>query len=215
MAVAILVAELAGFSRSYRERMTAGVVLNRADELHVSLFVGWILLFCAQTMLIATRQARVHRRVGLFAAAWAATMVITAPPLAIGLAKRGFPPGGDPLAFLLVLLVDLLVFAVFVGAGVFYRRQPETHKRFMLLSMISLLPPGVSRWAIAIGNPAPVIAGALIVFLAAPLIADRLAGRRLHRVTLWGGIALFASLPVRFAIAQTATWHHIAQWLTR
>src|SRR5262249_39033367 len=158
------------------------------------------------TALVATQHVRVHRRLGILAALWATTMLVTGPPLAVDLARRGLPPGTDPLVFLLVMLVDLLVFAAFVGAGVLSRCYAETHKRFMLLAMTSLLPPGIGRWAIAERNPAPVVMVALIVFLAAPLVADRLSRRRLNRVSLWGGILLFASLPVRFAIGQTATW---------
>jgi uncharacterized membrane protein YozB (DUF420 family) len=215
MAVAILVAEFAGFSRSFRERVAGGFVLSPFAELHVVLFAGWIAIFCAQTALIATRHVRVHRRLGVVAAVWATTMVVTGPPLAMDLARRGLPTGTDPLVFLLVMLVDLLVFGAFVVAGVLSRRQPETHKRFMLLAMTSLLPPGIGRWAIAERNPAPVVMVALIVFLAAPLVVDRLSRRRISRVSLWGGILLFASLPVRFAIGQTTMWHHFAQWLTR
>jgi hypothetical protein len=215
MAIAILVAELAGFSRSYRERLAGGDVLSPAAELHMVLFAGWLAIFCAQTGLIATRYVHVHRRLGVVAAVWATTMVLTGPPLAVGLAKRGLPTGTDPLMFLLVILVDLLVFGAFVVVGVLSRRQPETHKRFMLLAMTSLLPPGIGRWAIAERNPAPVVTVALIVFLAAPLVADRLSGRRIHWVSLWGGILLLVSVPVRFAVGQTAMWHHVARWLTR
>jgi len=215
MAIAVLVAELAGFSRSYRERIAGGYVLSPAAGLHVVLFAGWIVIFCAQTSLIATWHVHAHRRLGVLAAFWAMTMVLTGPPLAVSLAKRGFPTGTDPLVFLLVVLVDLLVFGAFVLAGVLSRRHAETHKRFMLLAMTSLLPPGIGRWAIAERNPAPVVMIALIVFLAAPLVADRLSGRRLNQVSLWGGIVLFASIPVRFAIGQTALWHHVARWLTR
>jgi hypothetical protein len=215
MAIAILVAELAGFSRSFRGRVAAGDTFSPAAELHVALFAGWIAIFCAQTALIATRHVRLHRRLGLVAAAWATTMVITGPPLAVDLARRGLPTGTDPLMFLLVMLVDLLVFGAFVVAGVLSRRQPETHKRFMLLAMTALLPPGIGRWAIAERNPAPVVMVALVVFLAAPLVADRLSRRRISQVSLWGGILLFASIPVRFAVGQTAMWHHVAHWLTR
>jgi hypothetical protein len=189
--------------------------LSPAAELHAVLFAGWLAIFCAQTVLIATRRVRVHRRLGVLAALWATTMLVTGPPLAVNLAKRGLPTGTDPLVFLLVMFVDLLVFGAFVVAGVLWRRQAEVHKRFMLLAMTALLPPGIGRWAIAERNPAPVVTVALIAFLAAPLVADRLAGRRISRVSLWGGIVLFASVPVRFAVGQTAMWHDVARWLTR
>jgi hypothetical protein len=85
-------------------------------------------------------------------------MLLTAPPLAIDLARRGVA-SSDPLAFLFIMLMDLPLFAVFVGSGIYFRRRAETHKRFMLLATMSLLPPGISRWPIAIANPGPVIMG--------------------------------------------------------
>lgn len=179
---------------------------------HGILFSGWVVLFLVQAALAASGQTKLHRRLGVAAAGLAVIMVVTAPPMAIALARRGMPPG-EPLVFLLVILTDLLLFGVFVGAGLFNRRQRETHKRFMVLAMVSMLPPGISRWPIAVQHPAPVIMGVMLVFLAAAPICDLLARRRLNRVSLWGGVAVLVSLPLRFAVAQTAVWHTIASWL--
>jgi hypothetical protein len=57
--------------------------------------------------------------------------------------------------------------------------------------------------------------GIMLVFLAAAPISDVLARRRLSRVSLWGGLAVLVSLPLRFAVAQTAAWHTLANWLVR
>lgn len=74
----------------------------------------------------------------------------------LGLAKRGLP-AGDPLVFLLVILTDLFLFAVFVAAGICYRARGETHKCFMVVGTVSMLPPAISRWPIAASHPAPVV----------------------------------------------------------
>jgi hypothetical protein len=179
---------------------------------HVTLFSGWIILFLVQTLLVATGNSRVHRRLGVAAAVLATIMVLTAPPLAVGLARRGQPPG-DSIAFLFILIVTVVEFAVFAAAGIYYRRRAETHKRLMLLATTSLLPPGVSRWPIAIANPGPVITSALVVFLAATPLHDLWARRRVHPVSLWGGVALVALQPLSFAMAQSAIWHRIGHWL--
>jgi hypothetical protein len=50
-----------------------------------------------------------------------------------------------------------------------------THKRLMLLAMVSMLPPSISRWPIAVKQPAPVIMGDVLLFLAAAPISDLLA----------------------------------------
>ncbi len=214
MAAAVLVAEFVGFSHSERARIAAGYTLSPIAIGHATLFSSWIVLFLVQTLLVSTGHTRVHRRLGVGAAVLAAIMVVSAPLLAVGLARRGQPPG-DPLAFLLIVLVDLLAFAVFVGAGIYNRRRSETHRRLMLLATTSLLPPGISRWPIAVGNPGSVIMIALLVFLAAAPIHDLWARRRAHPVSLWGGLALLASVPLRLVVAESAVWHDIARWLVR
>ena len=63
-------------------------------------------------------------------------------------------------------------------------------------------------------HQAPVIMG-IMLFLGAAPIYDFLARRRLSRVSLSAGLAVLVSLPLRFAVAQTAAWHALANWLVR
>jgi hypothetical protein len=141
-------------------------------------------------------------------------MIVSAPPTAIGAAARGELPGNDPLAFLLVVLMDIVMFAAFLGAGLHQRRRPEVHKRVMLLAMASLLGPAISRWPMAVGRPF-VITAVLVLFVAAMPLHDLYSRRRVHPVSLWGGLALLVSGPLRFAMAQSTPWHAVAAWLIR
>ena len=102
-----------------------------------------------------------------------------------------------------------------VVAGIYHRHRSETHKRLMLLAMVSMLPPSISRWPIAVKRPAPVIVGIMLAFLAAAPISDLLSRPRQSLASLWGGLAVLLSLPLRFALAQTAAWHAFANWLVR
>jgi len=181
---------------------------------HGILFSSWVVIFLVQAALAASGQIRLHRRLGLTAAGLAVIMLVTAPPMAVDLARRGLPPG-ERFEFLLVILTDLLLFASFVAAGIYSRHRTKTHKRLMLLAMVSMLPPSISRWPIAVKHPAPVIMGIMLVFLVAAPIFDLLARRRLSRVSLWGGLVVLVSLPLRFTVAQTAAWHALANWLVR
>ena len=214
MAVAVVLVEAVGFGHSERERIAGHHALHPIAVLHITLFTAWLALLLLQTLLVATGRTRFHRRLGVVAATVAGLMIVTAPPLAIDLAKRGVA-SSDPLAFLFIMLADRFAFAVFVGCGIYFRRRAETHKRLMLLATTSLLPPGISRWPIAIGNPGPVIIGVMGAFLLAPLVRDLWTRRRMHAVSLWGAVALLLSVPVRMAIAYSAPWHRVAAWLIR
>jgi hypothetical protein len=201
------------FAPSFYLRPTTKPALTLRVVAHGTLFSSWFVLLLVQTTLAATGRIRFHRRLGFVAACLALVMVLTGPVMAVGLARRG-EPAGDPLAFMLIILVDLLFFAIFVGAAIYYRRQPEVHKRLMVLATISILPPGVSRWPIAVRHMA-VIPAVVLLFLAAALAFDIWTRRRVHSTTVWGGLAYLVSVPVRFAIASTAAWHQAASWLIR
>jgi hypothetical protein len=214
MGIAVIGVIGTGFGPSFYVRPTTMPSLVPRVVVHGLLFSSWVVLFFVQAALAASGRIKLHRRLGVAAAGLAVIMVVTAPPMAVALARRGLPPG-EPLEFLFVILTDLLLFTVFVAEGIYNRRRSKTHKRLMLLAMVSILPPSISRWPIAVKHPTPVIMGTMLVFLAAAPISDLLARRRLSRVSLWGGLAVLVSLPLRFAVAQTAAWHALANWLVR
>jgi hypothetical protein len=214
MGVAMLGTIVAGFAPSFFLRPATMPSLAPRVIAHGTLFSSWIVLFVVQASLVAAGRTRLHRDLGVAAAGLAALMVVSGPPMALALAGRG-QPAGDPLAFMLVILVDLMLFAAFVGAAIWKRRSGETHKRLMLLATISMLPPAISRWPIAVRNPAPVIMGVLLVLLAAAPACDLLTRRRVQRMSLWGGLVILASMPLRFAVAHSAWWHHVASALVR
>jgi hypothetical protein len=201
-----------GFGPSFYLRPGRLPALAPVVIAHGLLFTSWVVLFIVQAALVAAGGSALHRRLGVAGAGLAATMVVSAPPMAVSLARRGLPPG-DPIGFLLVVLTDLLLFGTFVGAGLYHRHRRETHQRLMMLALVSLLPPAISRWPVAIAHPAPVIAGTITVFVLAAPVADWLASRRIDRVSLWGGVAVLVSLPLRFAVAHTAAWQAVANRL--
>ena len=128
ISVAVLGVVVTGFGPSFYVRPATMPALATRVVVHGILFSGWVALFLVQTALVRTGQTKMHRRLGVAAAGRAAIMVITAPPMAVALARRGLPPG-QPLEFLLVILTDLFFFGLFVGAGIYNRRRSETHKR--------------------------------------------------------------------------------------
>jgi hypothetical protein len=215
MAVLSLVVVLIGFGRSYDARLTAGPPMTPLVYVHAALFVGWMLFFVSQTSLVAARRTPVHRQLGWVGAALALAMVVVGAMTAIAAARRGHDPmhQDGPLAFLVIPLGDLVIFAVCVAAAVRWRGQPVVHKRLMLLATIgALLPAAIGRLPI-IGGRVPVVVAVILLFLAAGPVFDKLTRGRIHPVGLWGGILVFASVPLRLALAKTAAWQSLASWL--
>ena len=115
-------------------------------HLHGALFTGWVLLFIAQTALVASHRLAVHRRLGVAGAMLAAAMILVGTFTAVATAKRGGAPVGvDPLAFLAIPIFDMVLFATFVTAALVLRRNKEMHKRLMLLAYISIIVAAVAR----------------------------------------------------------------------
>jgi predicted Kef-type K+ transport protein len=47
--------------------------------------------------------------------------------------------------FMAIPLVDLFVFAIFVGVALWKRRRADDHQRLMLLATVGILTPGIAR----------------------------------------------------------------------
>ena len=219
MAVIAAVIVFAGFSRTFffnshfaKRNLTSLMIL------HGVIFSCWLALLIAQTTLVAANRIDIHRRLGAAGAILAALMIVVGMTLAIHAAKYGFQTPGlpPPLIFLVVPFFDIVVFAVLVGAALYYRGQPDTHKRLMLVATISILPPAFARMPFQIIGAtlpfSPFILGDIV--LIGCILWDVAIHRRLHRAYLWGGLLFFLSFPLRMAIAGTSVWQTFARWLT-
>ena len=213
MALAFLLTVILGFGRSVPARIADGGSIEPVVVLHGVLFASWFVIYFAQAALIAAGRVALHRALGIAAAVMAACITVDGPIMAVAAARRGHL-GPDGLGFMLVMIMDVVGFAVFVGAALVYRHHAEAHKRLMLLGTMSVLAPAISRWPLIAGHMAlvPIV---LLGFLAAAPVRDLLSRQRIHPVSLWGGLALLLSGPARFAMAHTAAWHRIAVWLVR
>ncbi len=231
MAVAAALVVFGGFAPTYYLKgLYATPILSPLRHLHGIVFTLWIVLFLAQTTLIAAGRTAVHRRLGMVGGLLAAAMLVVGAALAIAAAKypseqsvasvaQGFPP---PLVFLVIPLTDLAVFAVFIASGVYNRRKPDIHKRLMLLATIAILPAALGRLVFPggvlgfLGLPVSplTLTGLTALFVGACLIHDRMALGRVHPASLWGGAFLLASQLLRLFVGGTAAWLTFARWLT-
>ena len=154
MAILMTLTVFAGFARTYYLRsyfggpatISGAPALSPVLHVHAVLFTSWMLLFIVQTALVAGRQVKLHRQLGVAGVLLSAVMVAVGAMTAVEAAARGAGPGGiDPLAFLVVPIFDITLFAGFVTAAVVERRNKEAHKRLMLLAFVSIVTAGVAR----------------------------------------------------------------------
>jgi hypothetical protein len=168
-------------------------------SIHGVVFTLWLALFVTQTILVATRRTPTHRRFGAFGGAIAVAMVVVGFATAVDSAQQRSLMG-ESAARVATLFAGnvsaLAAFVAFVAGGMWRRRQPELHKRYMALAMVSLLGPGVGRLFTLVGIP---VANLAVALLSAFSVAtfDRVSQRRNYSVTLWGaGLVLLPFLLV-------------------
>lgn len=224
MAVMLGLTVFAGFAPTYYLRLASGgpkATLSGGPfttivQVHGALFTAWVFLFIIQTALIASRRVAIHRRLGIAGATLAAAMVMAGTSIAIATAARGSaPPGMEPLAFLIIPLFDMVLFATFVTLALLKRRDKEAHKRLMLLAYVSIVTAALARLPGVLPLGPPAFFGLSLLFVAAGMIYDRVSRGRIHRVYLWGGALIVVSIPVRLAISGTAAWQAFAHILTK
>jgi hypothetical protein len=217
MAIAIAITVFVGFSRSYYLKSWFGTrELNGLIHLHGLVFTSWVLFFLAQTTLVASGRTYLHRRMGIAGVMLAALVVIVGTTVAITRARTGGSPipGVTPLGFLAIPFFDMVVFAILVSAAVFLRRRLEAHKRLMTLSMIALLAAPSARMSFLPLPPGPpTFFGLADLFIVALLIYDLTTRQKIHPATIWGGLLIVASQPLRLMIAGTPAWLAFAGWL--
>jgi hypothetical protein len=216
--VAVLVV-IVGFSGPMPGDVPGPRAFSSVVRLHGAVFGAWLALFIAQAGLVATGRAAVHRRLGIAAAVLAPLMIAVGVHTAITAARRGYPFNGDPLGMLVHPLGDLVSFAALVGAGLWYRGRPDVHKRLLLLATVAVLMNAPLTHLHA-RLPAPLNANPLffllpmVLLLSASAVYDRVSRGRIHPVSLWGAVLLFAWGNVReLLIAPSAAWHQLAAWL--
>ena len=161
----VWVGVLSGFGTdSYDHIKKFGLDYPLIVHFHAVAFVGWLVLFTAQVLLIRSRRTDLHRRLGVAGAALAAAMIFLGPATALTVDARRYAMTGTTPEFLVVQFTDILAFGSLVGTGLWLRRNPAAHKRLLLLGLMYISDAGFARFL----NPT----------LAAPL------GQ-----TFWGGMA--------------------------
>ncbi len=208
----------AGFARTfYLKGLFDTPALSGLLALHGTIMSLWLALFLVQGRLVASGRTDLHRRLGTFGMVLFALVLGIGCVTAVDAARRGVSPapGISALSFMAVPMVDLVVFALLVGAALWNRRKPATHKRLMLIGTLSILAPGIARipFPFIRQGGLPVIFGLTVLAVLVFVVADTVRQRRLHPACGWGAALVAVSVPVRVMIAGSPAWIRFATWL--
>ena len=216
--VATLVA--VAFARTYYIKyLFDSPPLTVLEHAHGVIATAWIALHIAQARIIAVRNVALHRRLGVFTAFIGVALVVEAVWMAVEGARLGHAPtvGRDPLQFLSVPLGGTAMFASFLAVALLARKRPEVHKRFMLLTTLTVLMPVAGRLITLplLDRLPPWVFGAPLTAAALAWAASNDWRTRggVHPAYVIGGLALLISMPLRRWVGFQDFWMPVAQWL--
>ncbi len=199
----------AGFAKNFYLRAWIGTrPITLMVHVHGLVMTAWILLFLAQTLLVAKRRTDLHRKLGV-AGPFLAIAIVTLGIYTISNSILRHHPNANLQLFALLFVafdgLSLLLFGGLVIAALRLRLRPQVHKRLMLMALVSLLPPAFGRFVAYFTRVGvfDVVLGLMCAAVLLCIVIDAVRHRRLHPTLIWSG-ALVIAVNVLTYVAQRA-----------
>jgi len=152
---------------------------------HGAIFSAWVALFVAQSALVRVRKVKVHRTLGWFGAALAATMVVSSFSISVVMFRfdRTVLHGKDVSSFLSILWCDMIVFGALMALAIYFRKRPEYHRRLVFMASCQLMQAAFVRFQY-IGSH-DLFYPALDLLIVAGMLRDLIVDGRVNKVYLY------------------------------
>lgn len=218
MALLALAVVLTGFAKTFfiplaQNSFEAPLVIH----IHGAFAFGWIFLFLIQNFLIHARNYRLHQQLGYSGIFIAAGVMITMIPAGAVEVSRNLRLGMGESAYstLTGVLTSGLLFFLLVLAGIWQRKKPEAHKRWLLLSTILVLWPAWFRFRHYFpGVPRPDIWFGIVLADSLILVAwirDYIKMGRIHPVLKYAGLFLILEQSTEVLLFDSPNWRSLAK----
>ena len=219
LTVVFLAIAMAGFSTTLfvplaRGTFTAPPII----KIHGALLFGWLLFLIAQASLIQSKKVITHRRSGWLGAFLCIAIMISGVLVGAFATHRDLAVGGESglIGSFVNTVIEMILFGSLVGAAIFYRRTPETHKRLLVVATISILGPAWFRFR----HFMPFVPNPFVTFsyiadsvLLIPIARDWITYKRVHPVYIWAGGAIFLIHAVELLVVDSEPWLRFGRWL--
>ena len=189
---------------------------------HAIAFVGWLVLFTIQVLLIRSARADIHRKLGMVGAILAVVMIFLGPATALIVDARTYEMNGTTPEFLAVQFTDILAFATLTGTGLLLRRNSAAHKRLLLLGLMYISDAGFARLLnpmIAAHFGQSFLGGMADLYLASDFLMfglgvyDLVTRRKLHPAYVAGFIWALILQVTAYTLLSVPGWKIIAMHL--
>jgi hypothetical protein len=113
---------------------------------HGAVFATWLCLLTVQVLFIRFRRVDLHRELGMAGTALYGAMLVLGITTVVVVDHDLFVTPQSDASFLSIQLADMLTFAVLGGLAIALRKNPDAHKRLMILATVFIADAGFSRW---------------------------------------------------------------------
>ena len=204
---------LIGFWPTYFWPLLRGTLaIPTVVHAHALVFLGWMAVLMTQVIVAARGNVRLHRRIGRWGIAYGCIVIvmglIVGPANAVIKVDSGVWTRDEAARSLLVTIGDMVSFAIWFGAAIWYRARPEVHKRLMVVATVVLLFAALARWTFIEWGLAR--AGIWLSPIFFGMLHDWITRRRVHPVYTIGSIALFL-FAFRLLAANSEAWLRIGR----
>ncbi len=223
LGIAAIVIVHIGFSQTYLAPVLSGTFGKRKIlHVHGAIFMLWLVVSTVQPFLIQKKQFQWHKRIGVLGFVLAGVMTLFGLYIGISTTHIKISQGAEQAAreFLFMPITDMILFATFAALALLSVKNPEAHKRYIVLTALSILPAATVRsfslftwWT---NNEVVDTLLALLIMevtLYLALIFDYVVNRKIHPVYFWGGSSLIIVHALRDFAAKSDLWMSMADWI--
>jgi hypothetical protein len=203
----------AGFFLTYLLPMVHGRFDGpKHAHLHGALLAAWLLLVAVQSWLLPS-----HRKLGWIALAL--VPAIAASTMAIGVEATRRDLANGVILGMAGNVTAPLVFCTLAGAAILMRKDPQWHKRLILIATVVMLWPAWFRWRHFLPFvPRPDITLGLLVAnlpIVIAMLRDRLRFGQVHPAYWYVGLPVFLWQTTEVFAFGSPLWTQFGLWLYR
>ena len=211
--VFLIATVVVGFWPSYFGQLARGGVTRPwIMHAHGAVFTGWMALLLLQVALAATGRVHLHRRIGTAGIAYGGLVLLLGTIVTFVATARHIRAGEWTLdagaAFLILPIVDMILFGGFIAAAVAYRHTPDIHKRLIVAATVALAFAAVGRMNLSLS----LFFMLWLSPMAAAMLFDFRTSGRVHPVNIVS-TAILAIAFLRIFLMESEGWMAIGRAL--
>jgi hypothetical protein len=185
MSLLIVVIVVWGFSHSINENLFHPAIPRPLLLwVHGAVFSAWVAFYISQSVLVRTRNVKLHRRLGWFGAGLAGVMVPLGFTIAVimGRFDKHVLHIADADQFLSVPFGDMFVFGICVSLAIAWRKTPNLHRRLLFIATCVLLDAPFDRIDYIFDHDLGFVCLDAVILLG--ILRDLAVDKRIHKLYL-------------------------------